>query len=160
MLTRVQVDRELDRIRRIYFERGDLRGTLIRYRTVLIDCQTQGAEEDAFAICCRDIADILYALDRKEEAFRMYDRALGYNVLDKNVRAQTLMNKGISLIQEGKQNDAEPFLKEACEISTPPFQQTAVKNYQLLLKALSENNQIEVYFETQRQRSERNKLFI
>ena len=113
MRTVQQIEKTLEYIRRHFFERGDLSGTLQHYQQVLSECEQHAVPPDAFAICCRDIADVLFELHKKPEAYAMYDRALSYKLIDLNIRAHTLMNKGISLVRDGRAHEGVVLLQEA-----------------------------------------------
>ena len=152
MITRKYVSVQLDTTRRERFERGDLEGTLTGYQDILQRCETEGAEEDALAVCCRDTADILYEIGRKGEAYQMYDRALMYDVTDKNIRAHTLLNKGLSFVQEGRKDDGLKLLEEAGRIAIQNELKTVINNnYKLLSRSIAQKTEPEVLLATERQ---------
>ena len=150
-ITPREATQRLDQVRRVYFEQGDLERTLQGYTVILAECEAAGAEIDALAMCCRDIADILYELGEKADAFKMYDRALAYVVSDENIRAHTLMNKGICLIQEGKREGSIALFAEANHLGSGPLKQIVEQNYKVALAILRSQEKADVDVKTERQ---------
>ena len=151
-MTRDNIDKKLISIRAMYYEKRDYQNLLRGYNSVLAEAERIGAEPDALAICCRDIADILYEMGRKREAYQMYDRSLSCNVSDTDIKVQTLMNKGLSQFQDGNKEVGKSLLEEAMqlEVFNPTLKYFLVLNYRNLLRLLDKKIEPERHLLTQR----------
>jgi len=158
-MTRAVMEQKLDAVRRKYLTAGDLKGTLTEYEKLLVEAEKSGAETDALAMCCRDTADILYEVGRKEDAYEMYDRALGYSVSDVDIRAQTLHNKGLSKFQDGETDYGIELMKRSVEEASKcqygkrcRLRKMILDNYRELLASLEKKEDLDVslLFETEK----------